>query len=110
MAKDNIFRIIYAILYEIRENANEGKKTPKENISPERFGINDSRWLDIMEELIDNGYIKGMLIRNTKSGRLVSGIEDIALTLDGEAYLRDNTMMKKVAEALKDAKDILPFV
>ena len=108
MAKDDIFRIIYIILKELYENKKDGKRTPKEYISAERFNIPDSYWLDIISELIKNEYIKGVKVFHTKTGRLISGIEEIDITLKGIEYLQENSMMKKVYNFLKDVKDIAP--
>lgn len=108
MAKDDIFRIIYVILKELYEHKKDGTKTPKEDIGPERFGITAGYWLSIIDELCDNGYIKGVSVKETKTGKLLLGIEDADITLLGVEFLQENNMMKKVFHTLKDIKDIAP--
>ena len=56
MAKDDYFKLVYAILTELYECKKSGTKIPPDAIHPERFGIPVSYWLDIMEELLDAGY------------------------------------------------------
>lgn len=49
MAKDDYFKLVYAILTELYESKKSGTKVPPDAIHPERFGIPVSYWLDIME-------------------------------------------------------------
>lgn len=105
MANDDYFRILYVILTELYEAKKRGKKINLDNISPQRFKIAESYWLDIVEEATGKGYIKGALIWKTKTGRMVAGIENMTITMDGIEYLQDNSKMKKVYEALKELKD-----
>ena len=108
MAKDDIFRIIYVILKELYEHKKDGTRTPREDIGPARFQITDGYWLSIVAELCDNGYISGVKIRETKTGKVLFGLEEIDITLKGVEFLQENSMMKKVYNTLKDLKDIAP--
>lgn len=110
MAKDDIFRIIYVILKELYENKKDGKRTPIGNISAERFNIPYSYWLDIISELSENEYVSGVKIVQTKTGRIICGLEDMDITLKGIEYLEENSMMKKVYNFLKDVKDLAPNI
>ena len=110
MARDDMFKIIYVVLTELYEAKKAGKKIDKETISSERLGIPSGYLADIIIELIDNGYVKGISYRKTKSGRIFSSIEDMSITLAGVEYLQENSMMKKVHEALKNVKDIIPGI
>lgn len=44
----------------------------------------------------------------TKGTGRAASYDDVNITLEGAEYLEDNSMMKKVREALKDLKDIVP--
>lgn len=110
MPKDDMFRIIYTILKELYEHKREGTRTPPEDIGANRFGIPEGYWLSIMCEIAEYGYISGFRYRHTKTGIVVSGMEDIDITLKGVEYLQENSMMKKVVEALKTIKDIAPGI
>lgn len=108
MAKDDIFRIIYIILKELYEHKKEGTITPREDIGPERFQIPASYWVSIISELYHNGYINGLKIRETKTGLFLGELDEIDITFKGIEYLQENSMMKKVYNALKDIKNIAP--
>ena len=109
MAKDDYFRIVYIILKEIYASKKQGVKVDLRNISSERFKINEGYLFTILIELLEEGYIKGFAYRNTKgTGRCVSSMEDIDITMKGVEYLQENSMMKKVFETLKEVKDWIP--
>lgn len=110
MAKDDIFKIIYVILTELYEAKKAGEKVDLEAVSSERLGVPSGYLTDIIIELIDNGYIRDVSYRVTKSGRVFHGLGDMTITLAGIEYLRENSMMKKVHETLKNVKDIIPGI
>ena len=106
MAKDDTFKIIYTILKELYEHKKEGTQTPLEDIGPERLCIPVPYWVSIICDLIDEAYISGAKYRKTKTGKALTGLDDIEITLKGVEYLQENSMMKKVYSALKEIKDI----
>ena len=108
MPKDDIFRLIYTILKELYEHKQEGTQTPLEDIGPERLCIPVQYWVSIICDLIDEAYISGAKYRKTKTGKVMTGVDDIEITLKGVEYLHENSMMKKVCAALKGIKDIAP--
>ena len=77
MAKDDMFKIIYIILKELYEHMKEGTRVPFCDISAERFQINEGYWVTIICELSEQGYISGIKVRNTKTGKVVGGVDDI---------------------------------
>ena len=108
MPKDDIFRLIYTILKELYEHKKEGTQTPLEDIGPERLCIPVPYWVSIICDLIDEAYISGAKYRKTKTGKVLTGLDDIEITLKGVEYLQENSMMKKVCAALNGIKDIAP--
>lgn len=88
----------------------KAREPPPEDIGANRFGVPEGHWLSIMCEIAEYGYISGFRYRHTKTGIVVSGMENIDITLKGVEYLQENSMMKKVAEALKTIKDIAPGI
>jgi len=108
MANDDYFKIMYVILTELYEHMKEGTKTPLADISSERFKITDTYLAAILCELLDKGYVKGFVYRKTKTGRVLAGLEDIEITMDGLEYLQENSKMKKVGNALKEIRDWVP--
>ena len=110
MAKDDYFKLVYAILTELYECKKSGTKVPPDAIHPERFGIPVSYWLDLMEELLDAGYIGGFTVHTTKTGRYLSSdwLDSVKITMPGIAYLQDNSKMKQMYELAKEVRDWIP--
>lgn len=108
MPRDDIFRLIYTILKELYEHKKDGTQTPIEDIGPERLCIPAEYWVSIICDLIDEGYISGVQYRETKTGKALTGLSDIKITLKGAENLQENSMMKKAYAALKGIKDIAP--
>mgnify|MGYP000862257171 CR=1 FL=1 len=108
MAKDDYFKIVFVILTELYECKKLNERVNLKAIHPERFGIPDGYLLDILSELLDEGYVKGFEVLETKSGRTVCGLDDIGITMRGIEYLQDNGKMKKVYEAMKEIRDWVP--
>lgn len=79
MAKDDYFKLVYAILTELYESKKSGTKVPPDAIHPERFGIPVSYWLD-----------------------------SVKITMSGIAYLQDNSKMKQMYELAKEVRDWIP--
>ncbi len=65
MANGNRAKITYLILTEIEESRREGRKVNKDEISAERFQVHESYLLDILEELVKNGYIDCFRLNDT---------------------------------------------
>lgn len=107
--KNDMPTIMYTILTELYENMKAGTATPPEDISNERFGIPYSYWIDIIIELQKMGLVCGVLVRETKTARLVS-VESMRITYAGVEFLSENSTMRKIHDALKGVKDILPGI
>ena len=103
------FKIEYAILKELHECKKENRRVDQAAISPRRFHITDSYLLDVIEGLLEAGYIKGPMITRTKTGRAVSDLDEIDITREGIRYLAENSTMKRVYETMKEVRDWFPI-
>lgn len=100
MAKNDYFVIAYKILKYLYECLQQGKPPCVEEFchNSQLFGIEipESYWQEIIAELHDKGYIKGVMpVRSIG----VSGIKfspDLAITMTGVEFLTENDKMKKV--------------
>lgn len=110
MPLSDYYKIKYAILKTLFENKERGRKTPHEMISSERFNINISFWIDILGDLLNDGLISGLIIRECKDTRAVIGVDEMEITSRGIDYLYDNSKMKQAYRIFKDAKDIFPLI
>lgn len=103
----NNFKVIYKIL-KLIEASMDFEEFDEFCISPENLGISKERWKIIMNELVNEGYIKGVSLipivgSSTKEIKIIKPI----LTLKGMEYMEENSMMKKAANVAKGIIDIV---
>lgn len=85
------------------------KNFDDENFTASHFAVSDALFLNILQSLIEAGYIGGIKIVTDKCGLDISLISP-HLSLSGMEYLADNTMMKKAYRLLKGIRDVTPGV
>ncbi len=71
-------------------------------------GVSKERWARYIEMMVDVGYIKGVSMKRDITGATRINASDVRITLKGLEYLQENSMMKKVYNAVKGIKDITP--
>ncbi|MBK5077083.1 YjcQ family protein [Lactococcus lactis] len=108
MAKDDFFYISYKILAYLYHAMKKGEKIDPGVFDPQNYRVSYPYLNDILEELKENGYIKGISFIETKDGKLINGLSDIKITIKGIEYLDENSMMKKAYKTLKELKDWIP--
>ena len=108
MAHDDYFKLVYVILTELYACKRANSKVRLETIGYKRFRVPEGYLLDILADLRDEGYTKSYDIAQTKTGRYIIGLEDIAITMKGIEYLQDNAKMKQVYKLLKEVRDWVP--
>lgn len=106
MPKDDYFRNVYLILKVLYHYKKEHKRVDLEEISPEVLEINEGYRNDILEEMLEEGYIKGFKVKSYICGKAFTGLENIDITPKGIEYLQDNSKMKKMGDILKSVKEI----
>lgn len=68
--------------------------------------VNDNNNL---ENLVDEGYIEGVYVVRSDTGfTSVKTTSNIRITPLGIEYLKENKMMKKVANTVKDIASLIP--
>lgn len=102
------FNIIYKIL-KILEKAMDYEEFDSSAIAPERLRINEALWKNIIIMLVENGYVKNVVVAQGYDNVGVN-VENIQITLKGLEYLNDNTMMKRIARTAKGIKEIKGIV
>lgn len=112
MAKDDYFKIVYIILKTIEKNMKAGVITPADEISHEALEIPYVYWASIIEELVRKDLIKGVDVLHGKGTGVpcVPSIRHPELTFEGMEFLQNNSAMKKIQEALKNMKGIIPNI
>lgn len=104
MSNDDMRVIIYKILTYLYECMKQGKKPSFDLMKAESqlLHIPQPYWYDVLEEMIDAGYIKGI---RRYSNIIESGWEDegIRITLKGVEFLEEDSAMKRAKDFLGDA-------
>lgn len=106
MTMDN-FKVIYRILKYI-QTCMEYEEFDDEGFTAEHFGISQALFLNLLQMLLDAGYITGVKVVTDKLGSELVIIHP-RLTLEGMEYLEENTMIKKAYRLLKGIKGITPL-
>lgn len=89
-------QIAYKILYAL-----EHKENPQymgQAISPERVGAEPGKWLEVVQSLLEEGYVSGVSISEDIVGNQLVDVENARITLKGAEYLRDNSAMRRFAQ------------
>ncbi|MDP0506858.1 MAG: YjcQ family protein [Fusobacterium sp. JB019] len=104
----NYMKTVYRILKIIDLSRDKEDFNFDKEFDLEKLEIDEKRFEDILETLNENGYIKGIKISRSINGASTISISSPRLTLDGMEYLEENTVMKNVYKALKEAKEWIP--
>ncbi len=95
------FKIIYRILKTL-EKAMQYDEFDEDLISAESLRITDAQWCAVMEMLADEGYVKGLTVKRSMDGHCATvNLCNIRITMSGLEYLRENSVMKKMANTAK---------
>lgn len=100
------FKAIYKILKTLHK-AMDCSEFDSEQISAERVGVSEERWKRCMEILVDEGFVKGVIIEKDMAGTYVE-FGDVTITLAGLEYLHNNSIMKKIHNVAKGIKEVIP--
>ncbi|MBQ8054491.1 MAG: hypothetical protein IJ198_11910 [Lachnospiraceae bacterium] len=71
------------------------------------FRIPPEYWNQVMEELIDCGYVKGFKHIPTKGPQSIFMMDNAGITLKGREFLCENSRMQKAKEFLGSAFSVL---
>lgn len=70
------------------------------------FPIKDRQFIETIEMLIDQGYVRGNITRAWGGDIALIDYQSLKITPAGIYYLQDNSKIRKVCEFLKEEKDI----
>lgn len=102
------FQIIYKILRLLDKHKGD-EAFDYASISASALNIRYGDWEQILIELQENGYIRGIVYTQDMSSKFPHIVEPIRprITLKGMEYLSENSMMAKAKEVLKMVGDIV---
>lgn len=101
------FKAVYHILSAL-EKAMDLPQFDISQIGPDALGVSRERWARYIEMMADAGYIKGAALKRDILGGLDVDAENIRITLKGLEYLQENTIMRKLYNAAKGIKEVVP--
>lgn len=101
------FKAVYKILSTL-EKAMDIHEFDIKTISYEKLGVSKERWARYIEMMVDVGYIKGARVYSDITGETNVDCEDIRITLKGLEYLQENSIMRKIYNAVKGVKEVTP--
>lgn len=103
------FRTIYRIL-KVLDASLDYEAVDPERISPEALGTTKARRDNLLAMMAEEGLVKGITIRHYKDAAGRTVLVDpakLSITLKGVEFLKENSMMKKAADAAKGIVDAL---
>ena len=110
MAQNDYFVIVYQVLKYLYDCLKAGEKPEAEYLVASTYNIPENYWAYILLSLINEEYVKGVVINRTKDGVLFGDLQEVIITPKGIEYLFENSLIEKAKKTLKDVKDMIPFI
>lgn len=108
MVKNDYHVIVCRILAYLYACLKSGAAINIDELLPKRFDIEPSYWFYIIENLQEQGHIKGVYIRRPLNGMSTVKLGGITITPLGIEYLQNNSAIEKAKNFLKTIKEITP--
>ena len=110
MAQNDYFVIVYRILKYLYDCLKKSEKPEVEYLAASIYNIPENYWAYILLSLINEEYVKGIVVNHTKDGVIFGGLQEAVITPKGIEYLFENSLIEKAKRTLKEVKDMIPFV
>ena len=101
----NTLQIAYKILYSL-EHKNKVDYMGQ-IIGPVALDVPEEEWIDVLQMLLEEGYISGAKIGKDILGNQYADIKNVKITLKGAQYLSENSAMKRFARVATDVITII---
>ena len=99
------FVSVYQVLKAIEESSYNNSFDYDETLNLEKLNLKESELIIIIENIIDDKLVKGLIIIPGMSGFKAVNPK---LTTEGYSYLKDNSEMKRAYNFLKEVKGWIP--
>lgn len=110
MADDDVHVVMYKVLAYLYKCLKAGEDPAVANYNAGHFRINERYWTVIMVQLIDCGYVTGFTVQRADDGTDIIPVRP-TVTMDGVAFMMENSMMakaRKFLESIGDIKSVIP--
>lgn len=102
------FKVIYNILKTINVVAGDDTFPIVDYIKKQGEQIGENRLAGLLEMMVDEGYVKGIVVRRYLSSPTpIVYYESPRLTMKGLEYLEENSLMKKAARIAQGIVDVV---
>lgn len=101
------FKAVYTILTQLEKDM-DADHPDLNKIDADALCVSENRWCRYIEMMNDLGYIKGAVVKLNVNGDLVYDCDNMRITLKGLEYLQENSIMRKIYNAAKGIKDVVP--
>lgn len=108
MAKDDYFVIAYRILHYLYKCFMSGEAPDMDFISPDALKINPGYFVNVMESLSDEGYIKGVCFPRSIGAPIGVKFSNLKITQAGIEFLQENSSIQKAKKAFQTFKSVIP--
>lgn len=109
MAQDDMFVVMYKIIAYLYDCMKNDAEPDFNKWNSDAMNVPHAYWMNVVEQLVEHGYVTGTTIIRTSSGLIIRPI-DPKVTMEGVQFAQENSMMAKAARFLKDAKASIPFI
>lgn len=99
---------IFLILKFIQKYNLNGEVIFRKDFPLQELKLNDDQLDFYLNNLYDDGYIKGIIIVPLLGGKTGIKLNNPTITIKGMEYLENNSTMKKIYNIFKEGKDIIP--
>lgn len=106
MARNDYFVVAYKLLGYLYDCFKAGEEPDMDFISPDALKINRGYFVNMLESLQEEGYIKGVTVRYMSGGRKDIKLIHLRITQMGITFLQENSMISKAKDFLRDMHDI----
>jgi len=93
----NAYKVLYAL-----EHGDKKARYKGEVISPAALDMDEEEWYEIIETLLDEGYITGIKLGTDILGDKYADIKKAKITLKGALYLQENSAFARFRKIATD--------
>ena len=108
MAQNDMYVVMYKILCYLYDCMKRDVEPDEGVFSYSALGIPERYWSDIMQELFSNGFVTGVMVVSYGSSCSIT-MSRPRVTMEGVAFMQENTMMARARKFLVDTKSALPI-
>lgn len=108
MAQDDMYVVMYRIMAYIYDCMKRGVEPENGAWDAGALAIPQPYWAHIVRQLVERGYLTGVNVSGTYAGTNIVVPNCPRVTMEGVAFMQENSMMARAVRFLKEAKASIP--